>query len=67
MKSPFQKVPIQSQEVLAPPEGKDKPKPVKEKELDDFRRIVYESQVQGGRIVPSSAAPSPNEAMHTPF
>lgn len=51
-----------SQEVLAPPEGKDKPKPVKEKELKDFRKSLYDAQVQGGRVVPSSAAPPPNEA-----
>ena len=51
-----------SQEVLAPPEGKDKPKPVKEKELKDFRKSLYDAQMQGGRVVPSSAAPPPNEA-----
>eukprot|EP00435_Cladocopium_sp_Y103_P070035 s255_g34.t1 len=51
-----------SQEVLVPPEGKDKPKPVKEKELKEFRKSLYDAQVQGGRMVPSSAAPPPNEA-----
>ena len=47
---------------ITPPEGKDKPKPIKERELADFRRSLYEGQCEGGRVIPSSAAPPPTEA-----
>ena len=49
-----------SQAPVAP--SKDKPKPLKEKELAQTRRQLYESRVdESGRLKPSSASPTPTE------
>ena len=39
--------------------GRDKAKAVKKRELDEFRQVIYRSQLEGGRCVPSTAAPKP--------
>ena len=42
--------------------GRDKAKAVRQRELEDFRKELYEHQVQGLRCTPSSAAPRPSES-----
>ena len=67
---PREEPPASSQPVIRPPEGKDKPKPLRERELLDFRRSLYESQCQGDRLTPSGASAAPTEAQarcHHPF
>ena len=39
--------------------GRDKAKAVKKRELEEFRQVIYRSQCEGGRCVPSTAAPKP--------
>ena len=53
-----------SQDPLPPAPRQDKPKAVKEKELNDFRRQLYDRQVRNGRCHPSSAADHPTEAQY---
>ncbi|CAL1135188.1 unnamed protein product [Cladocopium goreaui] len=46
------------------------PKAVKTRQLDKFRRGLYEDQLQGDRLVPSTCAPTPTTAQarcHHPF
>ena len=46
----------------APPKKDDSlPKPLRDQELRTFRQNLYDRQVQGGRLVPSKAAPTPTE------
>ena len=51
-----------SQTPIPPAPRADKPKPVKEKELQLFRKTLYYQQVRHGRCMPSSAATCPTEA-----
>ena len=51
-----------SQTPIPPAPRADKPKPVKEKELHQFRKTLYDQQVRRGRCMPSSAATCPTEA-----
>lgn len=50
-----------SQDALPPQPRPDKPKAVKERELGEFRRLLYDRQVQHGRCIPSTAADWPTE------
>ena len=45
-----------------PPSSKDgKPKAVRDRELQDFRDELCARQTHNGRLLPSSAAPTPKE------
>ena len=50
-----------SQMPVAPAPKQDKPKAVKEKELLQFRRGLYEQQLRHNRCIPSTAASWPND------
>ena len=49
-----------SQAQTLPARAEEVPKVVKARQLELFRRNLYEDQVQGGRLVPSTCAPIPN-------
>ena len=51
-----------AQQILVPPEGKDKPSQSASRSSPIFRRSIYDAQCQHGRMTPSSAAPPPTEA-----
>ena len=46
---------------LAPPCAKDKPRGVHDRELADFRQNLIDLRMKDGRLIPSSAAPTPTE------
>ena len=59
-------LPMRPHQTVIPPSkkdeyGRDKAKAVRQKELDDFRKGLYEKNVDGHRCIPSTAAPTPNE------
>ena len=46
---------------LAPPSAKDKPRGVHDREPADFRQNLIDLRMKDGRLIPSSAAPTPTE------
>ena len=52
--------PGRSLTTLTPP-TKELPEPVKKRQLDEFRWNLYNERIHKGRLVPSEAAPLPNQ------